>query len=128
MQTKKKKIKLRHFHLDIFEVSLQYKVSGLCNHLLLGFSSNHFETLHRCYMHIEDVHVNVCKQKKKFLTKLRHFRVRQFGGYLHHRVASVCNPLLPGFSSNQFETLNRCYKHIEEVHVFFCRREKKMTK
>ena len=27
------------------------------------------------------------------------------------------------FSSNQFETLHRCYKHIEDVHVTFSRQE-----
>ena len=31
--------------------------------------------------------------------------------------------LLPEFSSNQFETFHRCYKHIEDMHVTFCRRE-----
>ena len=41
------------------------------------FSSNQYETLHRCYKHIEDVH----------------------------------------------ETLHRCYKHIEDVHVTFSRQE-----
>ena len=38
-------------------------------------------------------------------------------------VASLCNQLLPEFSSNQFETLHRCYKHIEDVHVTFGRHE-----
>ena len=32
-------------------------------------------------------------------------------------VASLCNQLLLEFSSNQFETLYICYKHIEDVHV-----------
>ena len=38
-------------------------------------------------------------------------------------VASLCNQLLPEFASNQFETLYRCYKHIEDVHVTFKRQE-----
>ena len=38
-------------------------------------------------------------------------------------VASLCNQLLPEFSSNQFETFHRCYKHIEDVHVTFSRQE-----
>ena len=38
-------------------------------------------------------------------------------------MASLCNQFLPEFSSNQFETLHRCYKHIEDVHVTFSRQE-----
>ena len=41
--------------LDNFQVRLHYKVASLCNQLLLEFSSNQFETFHRCYKHIEDV-------------------------------------------------------------------------
>ena len=37
--------------------------------------------------------------------------------------ASLCNQLLPGFASNQFETLHRCYKHNEDVHVTFSKQE-----
>ena len=29
----------------------------------------------------------------------------------------------PRVSNNQFETLHRCHKHIEDVHVSFCRQE-----
>ena len=36
-----------------FQVRLQYWVASLCNQLLPEFSSNQFETLHRCYKHIE---------------------------------------------------------------------------
>ena len=43
---------------------------------------------------------------------------------LQYGAASLCNQLLPKFSSNQFETLHRCYKHIEGVHVSFSRQEK----
>ena len=42
---------------------------------------------------------------------------------LQYWVASLCNQLLPEFSGNQFETLHRCYKHIEDVHVTFSRQE-----
>ena len=49
---------------------------------------------------------------------LENFQVR-----LHVRlqdwVASLCNQLLPEFSSNQFENLHRYYKNIEDVHVTF---------
>ena len=34
--------------LDNFQVRLQYGVASLCNQLLPEFSSNQFETLHRC--------------------------------------------------------------------------------
>ena len=56
--------------LDNFQVSLQvrlqYRVASLCNQLLPEFSSNQFETLHRCYKHIEDVHVTVSRQENNF--------------------------------------------------------------
>ena len=42
---------------------------------------------------------------------------------LQYWAASLCNQLLPEFSSNQIETLHRCYKHIEDVHVTFSRQE-----
>ena len=47
----------------------------------------------------------------------------KFQVWLQCWVASLCNQLLPEFSSNQFETINRCYKHIEDVHVTFSRQE-----
>ena len=40
---------------------------GLCKQLLSEFSGNQFETLHRCYKHIENVHVTFCRQKTNFL-------------------------------------------------------------
>ena len=40
--------------LDNFQVRLQYGIASLCNQLLPEFSSYQFETLHRCYKHIED--------------------------------------------------------------------------
>ena len=45
---------------------LQYGVASLCNQLLSDFSGNQIETLHRCYMHIEDVHVTFCRRKTNF--------------------------------------------------------------
>ena len=57
-----------------FLPTLQYWVASFCNQLLPEYSSNQFETLRRCYKHIEDVHVTFNRQEKKqFLTKLRHF-------------------------------------------------------
>ena len=64
---KKKKDKITAFSdLDNFEVRLQYGVASLCNILLPEFSSNHFETLHRCYKHIENVHVTLCRRENNF--------------------------------------------------------------
>ena len=102
-----------------FQVRLQYWVASLCNQLLPEFSSNQFETLHRCYKHIEDGHVSFSRQENNFwqnygILDLENFQVR-----LQYWVASLCNQLLPEFSSNQFESFHRCYKHIEDVHVTF---------
>ena len=63
------------------------------------------------------MHMILSKQGNNFwqnygILDLDNFQVR-----LQHGVASLCNQLLPEFSSNQFETLNRCYKHIEDVHM-----------
>ena len=107
-----------------FQVRLQYGVASLCNQLLPEFSSNQFETLHRCYKHIKDVHVTFSRQENIFFKKnydildLDNFQVK-----LQYEVASLCNQLLPEFSNNQFEALHRCYKHIENVHVTFTRQE-----
>ena len=105
--------------LDNFQVWLQYGVASLCNQLLPEFSSNQFETFHRCCKHIEDVHVTFSGQENNFwqnygILELDNFQVR-----FQYWVASLCNQLLPEFSSSQFETFHRCYKHIEDVHVTF---------
>ena len=42
---------------------------------------------------------------------------------LKRGVASLCNQLLPGFASNQFETLHRCYKHNENVNMILSKQE-----
>ena len=52
--------------LDNFQVRLQYGVASLCNQLLPEFSSNQFETLHRCNKHIEDMHVTFSRRKVNF--------------------------------------------------------------
>ena len=109
--------------LDNFQVRLQYWVASLCNQLLPEFSSNELLTLHRCYKHIEDVHVNFSRQENHFwqnngILDLDNFQVR-----LQYWVASLCNQLLPEFSSIQFETVHRYYKHIEDVNVNFSRQE-----
>ena len=84
---------------------------------------DHFETMHTCCGYIEDVHVSFCRRKMFFLQNygildLANFQVRhQYG------VVSLCNQLLPEFSSNQCETFHRYYKHIDDVHVTFSRQE-----
>ena len=84
---------------------------------------DYFETLHCCCGYIEDVHANFCGRKKK-IDKIRAFSTSDnFEVSLQHRVASMCNQLLPGLSSNQFETLHRYYKHIENVHMTFSKQE-----
>ena len=52
--------------LDNFQVRLQYGVASLCNQLLPEFSSNQFATLHKCYKHIENMHVTLSRQEKNF--------------------------------------------------------------
>ena len=48
--------------------------------------------------------------EKIFFDKIRAFLTRDnFEVSLQHRVASLCNKLFPGFSSNQFETSHRYY-------------------
>ena len=78
---------------------------------------DHFETMHTCCGYIEEVHVNFSGRKKIFDKITAVFDLRNFQVGLQRRVASLCNQLLPGFASNQFETLDRCYKHYENVHV-----------
>ena len=73
-----------------FSVRLQYGVAKLCNQLLQEFYGNLFETLHRCYTHIENVHVTLCWQKKIFLTKLdlQHFWLSSFEVRFQYGIAS----------------------------------------
>ena len=95
----------------------------MCNQLVLLFSMDHIETLHSCCVYIEDVHVNLLDEKIIF-DKIRSFSTPDsFEVSLQHRVASLYNQLFPGFSSNQFETLRRYYKHMEDVHVTFSKQE-----
>ena len=93
--------------------------ASLCNQLLPGFSSNQFETLHRCYKHIENVHVTFSRQETKFCQNYGTLDLDNFQVRLQFGVASLCNQVLSEFSSNQYETLHRCYKHIEDMHVAF---------
>ena len=90
---------------------------------------DHFETMHTSCGYIEDVHVNFCRVKITFDKITAFFRLGfnldldNFQVRLQYGIASLCNQLLQEFSSNQFETFHRCYKHIEDVHVTFSRQE-----
>ena len=95
----------------------------MCNQLLPGFSSNQFETLHRSYKHNEDLHMTFSEQENNFLQNYSILDLDDFQVMLQYGVASLRNQLLPEFSSNQFETLHKCYKHIENVHVTSSRQE-----
>ena len=46
----------------------------------------------------------------------------------HYLVASLSNQVLPEFSSIQFKTLHRYYKHIKGVYVTFCRQKRTFDK
>ena len=54
------------FYLDNFQLMLQYGVLTLCNQLLPEVSSNKLQTLHRCYKHIEDMHLTFCRPENYF--------------------------------------------------------------
>ena len=69
------------------------------------------------------MHMNFSKQENNFWQKYRNLDLDNFQVRLQYGIASLCNQLLPEFSSNQFQTLQRCYKHIEDVHVTFSRQE-----
>ena len=82
---------------------------------------DHFETMHTCCGYIEDVHRTFSKQGINLFEKsygiLGDFQVRlQYG-------EKVCVINFSQFSSNQFETLHRCYKHTENVHETSSRQE-----
>ena len=84
---------------------------------------DHFETMHTCLGYIEDMGVNFADEKIIF-DKITAFSTKDnFEVSLQRRIASLCNQRLPGFASNQFETLHRCYKHNEDVHMIFIKQE-----
>ena len=69
------------------------------------------------------MHLTFSRQEINFwqnngILDLDNFQIR-----LQHGVASLCNQFLPEFSSNQFETLYICYKHIKDMHVTFNKQE-----
>ena len=95
------------------------RVWNLCNQLLPEFSINQFETMHTCCEYIWRCAYEFWQSKILF-DKITAFSTEDhFQVSLQHRIAKLCNQLLPEFSSNQFETLNRCYKDIEDMHVTF---------
>ena len=92
--------------LDNFQVRLQYGVASLCNQFLPEFSSNQIETLHRCYKHIEDVHVTLSRQENNFWHNYGILDLDDFPVRFQKEVERLCNQLLSGFSSIHFETLH----------------------
>ena len=103
-----------------FSNKYYYKdMEPLCNQVL----HNQFETFHRCYKHIEGVRVIFSRQENLFWQNYCILDLDNFHIWLQYWVASFCNQFLPEYSSNQFETLHRCYKHIEDVHVTFSGQE-----
>ena len=79
--------------------------------------------MHTCCGYIEDVHVNFYRGKNNFWQNYSILDLDNFQVRLQYWVASLCNQLLPGFASNQFETLHSCYKHNEDVQVTSSRQE-----
>ena len=69
------------------------------------------------------MHIIFSKQENHFGQSYGILDLDNFQVWLQYGVASSCNQILPKFSSNQFETLHRCYKHIEDVDVTFGRQE-----
>ena len=107
--------------LGILGNFLHWRVRSLCNKLL-QFSVDYFETMHTCG-YIEDVHVNFCGQKNDFWQNYSILDLDDFQVRLQYWVSCLCDQLLPGFACNQFETLHRCYKHIEDMHMIFGKQE-----
>ena len=93
----------------------------MCDQFLAQFTCNQYETLLKCNRHKEDVH-KTCAYKNNFdkillILIFSHFLYKR----LHYRLSSLCNQLLKEFLSNQYETMQRCYKHTEDVRVTFLR-------
>ena len=65
------------------------------------------------------MHVTFSRQENYFWQNYSILDLDNFQVRFQYWVASLCNQLLPEFSSNQFETFHRYYKHIEDVHVIF---------
>ena len=90
MQEKKKNKKKNDIlDLDSFEIELQYGVASLCNQLLSGFSSNQFETLHRCYKHNEHVHVTFRRRENNFWQNYDIFDLEDFEVRVHKWGSSI---------------------------------------
>ena len=69
------------------------------------------------------MHVTFSRQETKFCQNYGILDIDNFQVSLQYGVASSCNQLLPEFSSSQFETVQRCHKHTEDVHVTLSREE-----
>ena len=69
------------------------------------------------------MHVPFSNQKKNFWQNYGILDLDNFQVTLQYGVVSLRNQLLSEVSSNQFLTWQKCYKHIEDMHVTFCRPE-----
>ena len=71
------------------------------------------------------MHVTFSRQETKFCQNYGNLDLDNFHVRLQYLVASLCNKLLPEFSSNQFETLQICHNHSEDVRMTLSRQENK---
>ena len=62
-------------------------------------------------------------EKNNFRQNYRIFDLDIFEIRLQYGVERLCNQLRLGILGNKFETLQRCYKNIEIMHVTFCKRK-----
>ena len=67
-------------------------MKSLYNQFLLQFLSSQSETLHKCFKHIEDVHLSFLKRKKSsfFLVKITAFLDFEILQFLDKTLWNVC--------------------------------------
>ena len=88
-------------------------VHTLWNQLLLELSLDLFKTLQICYRHIEDEHEEVWWWKNIFWQTYRVFNLAILRWPIVH---TLWNHLLLKLLLDLFNTLQICYRHIEDVH------------
>ena len=98
-------------------------VHTLWNQLLLELLLDLFNTLQKCYRHIEDMHVevwcwkNIFWQTDRVLNLAIFWRLYNKMFVLWLIVHTLWNQLLSEPLLDLFSTLQKCYRHIEDVHV-----------
>ena len=90
-------------------------VHTLWNQLLLELLLDLLNTLQICYRHMEEVHEEVLCWKNTFLTNLQGFSDLAPSKWCLI-VYTLWNQLLLELSLDLFNTLQVCYRHIEDVH------------